>query len=86
MAALAGDRGDVGGDRVGAAEVVKQPAVEAVGLQRRLDRADVEAGRRLWSGTSPTSIIGSRLFTCASAVPRDAIVEVSKEYVMHVFD
>jgi hypothetical protein len=42
VAALAADAGDVGGQRIQAAEVVEQPAVEAVGGERRLHRADVE--------------------------------------------
>ena len=38
MAALARDARDVGGNRVEAAEVVEQPAVEPLGPERRLDR------------------------------------------------
>ena len=62
MAALTGDRRDVGGDRVEAAKIVEQPAVEAVGRQRRLDGRDVERRRRdsarasdKYSGLQPAS-------------------------------
>jgi hypothetical protein len=37
MAALPSDRRDVGSDRIEPAEIVEQPAVESVGLQRRLN-------------------------------------------------
>ena len=42
MAALAVDGSDVGGQRVDAAEVVQQPAVEAVRLKGSLDRGNIE--------------------------------------------
>ena len=42
MPALPADAGHVGGDRIEPAKIVQQPAVEAVGLQRRLDGRDIE--------------------------------------------
>jgi len=44
--------GDVGRDRITAVEIVEQPAVEAVGLQRRLNGGDVDSCRRLQHGLS----------------------------------
>ena len=63
MTALTRDRGDLGGDRVQPAEIVEQPAVDAVGRQRRLDGRDVERRRRDSEGMRKYSLaaIGSSI-------------------------
>src|SRR4051812_28285166 len=48
MAALPIDAADVDGNRVDPAEIVEQPSVEAVGLQRLLDVFDIEPGGCGW--------------------------------------
>jgi len=48
VAALAADGGHVGGNGIQAAEVVQQPAVEAIGRQRTLDVFNIEPGRCRW--------------------------------------
>ena len=59
MAALMRDGRELGGDRVEAAKVVEQPAVDAVSRQRRLDGRDVNRRRRDSRG-HPSSITGRR--------------------------
>ena len=58
MSALTADASHVGGHRVQAAEVVQQPAVDAVGGQRRLNGRDVE--RRRIDGVDASSLQYSR--------------------------
>jgi hypothetical protein len=47
VSALPPDPGHVGGQRIQAAEVVQQPAVDAVGGERRLHGPHVQSDRRL---------------------------------------
>jgi hypothetical protein len=56
MSGLTAHGRDIGRNRVDAAEIVQQPAVEAVGYERRLDVFDIEPGRR--RGGHPSSIAG----------------------------
>ena len=48
MTTLPRNSGHVGGNRVDAAEVVQQPRVQTVGLERRLDVFDIEPGCCRW--------------------------------------
>src|SRR5262249_22461908 len=48
MTALSRHAGHVDGDRIEAAEVVQQPAVETVGLQGCLNVSNIEPGRCRW--------------------------------------
>src|SRR5215813_8543902 len=63
--ALPADGGDVGGDRVQPAEVVQQPRIDAVLLQRGLNGGDVERRR----GNSPGSGRHGSSIDCHSAAP-----------------